>query len=115
MKLKWICPDAISVLFVIIGSVLLALTIVYRVNPVEGSVVNPDIRGTALHWILFCTTMPAWIAGVSLCGEVSVGSYKCAVVLMFLFQVLIYYSLGKITRLLLAAIRNRCRKSAETP
>jgi hypothetical protein len=115
MKLKWLRPDVISALFVIIGAVLLALTIIYRVNPVEGSVVDPQIRGTALHLTLLYTTMPAWIAGVSLCGALSASNYECAVLLMFLFQVLIYYALGKITKLILAPLCNRCKKSPKTP
>ncbi len=115
MKIKWLRPDIISAVFVIVGAVLLILTIKFRVNPVEGSVVDPGIRGTALHWILLCATMPAWFAGVSLCGKASAGNYQFAVTLMFLFQALIYYFLGKFTKLILSTIWNRCKKSAKTP
>ena len=115
MKIKWFRPDIISTVFVIVGAVLLILTIKFRVNPVEGSVVNPAIRGTALHWILLYTTMPAWTAGFTL-GEIAfVDNYETAVVLMFLIQVLLYYFLGKIAYLVVAIIRNRCCKSGKTP
>jgi hypothetical protein len=115
MKIKWLRPDIISAVFVIVGVVLLILTLMFRVNPVEGSVVNPAIFGTALHWILLYTTMPAWIAGVTLCNTASGDNYEFAVVLMFLIQVLFYYFMGKIASVVIAIIRNRCGKSGKTP
>jgi uncharacterized membrane protein len=115
MKIKWLRPDRISCVFVIVGVVLLILTLKFRVNPIEGSVVNPAIRGTVLHWILLYTTMPAWIAGVSLSDKISGNNYEFAAVLMFLIQVLLFYFLGKIMSLVFAIIRNRCWKSGKTP
>jgi hypothetical protein len=115
MKIKWLSPDIISVVFVIVGAVLLILTLKFRVNPVEGSVVNPAISGTALHWILLYTTMPAWTAGVTLGMIASLDNDVIAIVLMFLIQVLFYYFMGKIASLVIANIRNRCGKSSKTP
>jgi hypothetical protein len=115
MKIKWLRPDIISAVFVIVGVALLIMTLKYRVNPVEGSVVNTAIRGTALHWILLYTTMPAWIAGVSLSSIACGDNYNFAVVLMFLIQIFLYYFLGKIVCLVVAIIRNRCWKSGKTP
>ncbi|MGD0655593.1 MAG: hypothetical protein ABSA16_14730 [Thermoguttaceae bacterium] len=115
MKIKWLRPDIISRVFVIVGVVLLILTLKFRVNPIEGSVVNPAIRGTALHWILLYTTMPAWIAGVTLSDIASVDNYETSVVFMFLIQVPLYYFLGKIVSLVVALIRNCHWKSGKTP
>jgi hypothetical protein len=114
MKIKWLRPDIISAVFVLVGVVLLILTLKFRVNPVEGSVVNPAVRGTTLHLILLYTTMPAWTAGLTLGEIASVDNYETAVVLMFLIQVLLYYLLGKIVYLVVAIIRNRCWKSGKT-
>lgn len=115
MKLKWLFPNVLTICFVVIGAALLYLTIMYRVNPVEGSVVEPSVRGTALHYVLLFTTMPAWIAGFLLSGMLLGCTEKLAIVLMFLFQVLFYYFLGKLISLIVAIIRNHRRKSSGTP
>ena len=115
MKIKWLRPDIISAVFVIVGAVLLILTIKFRVNPVEGSVVNPAIRGTTLHYILLFTTMPAWIAGESLSNISFKDSYEFAIALMFIFQVLLYLFLGKVVSFLVSVIWNRCSKSNKSP
>jgi len=56
--------------FAAAGMVLMVLTLAWRINPVEGSVVprfltsNP--LGIALFYVLFATCMPALIAGTVL-------------------------------------------------
>jgi hypothetical protein len=52
--------------FVIIGAILMSFTLYFRINPVESSVVDPRICGSVFHWILFITSMPAWILGLLL-------------------------------------------------
>lgn len=49
--------------FVLVGLALMALTLQFRVNPAEGSVVDERILGTPIHMLLLVTTMPAWLAG----------------------------------------------------
>jgi hypothetical protein len=115
MKMKWLRPDVISCLFVIVGAALLILTLKYRVNPVEGSVVDPAVRGGALHWILLFTTMPAWIAGATLGLTVFGDVAAIEIAFMFLIQTALYYFLGKIVSLAVAVIRKGLLKSDKTP
>ena len=91
--------DAFAVVLEIIGVILLALTLVFNVNPVEVTVVNDAIAGSAFHWILFITTMPAWIAGI-IVGMGTVLSLP----LMFIFQIILYWFFGKVIRFLFKTI-----------
>ena len=94
--------DPYVIVSVITGVILLTLTLLFRVNPVEGSVVNEAISGTFFVYILLFTTMPAWIAGIFI-GFATFMS----VPLMFLFQVTIYTFLGLLLRLIHRGIK-RC-------
>ncbi len=96
---KKIVLDPYVIVSVIIGVVLLTLTLIFRVNPVEASVVNEAIVGTPFHFFLLCTTMPAWIAGIVI-GFTTIISYP----LMFLFQIIIFTFLGLLLRLIHRAI-----------
>ena len=60
--------DRIAVVTAAIGMGLMVLTLVWRVNPVEGSVM-PDFLtnnpfGLALTFVLLGTCMPVWIVAV---------------------------------------------------
>ena len=77
------------------GIVLMALTLYYRVNPVEGSVVNEAVRGTWLHYVLMITTMPAYIAGLVLASFL-----KVFVPAVFIVQIILYTGLGLLLRLI---------------
>ena len=89
---KIVC-DLYVIVLVLMSVVLMALTLYFRVNPVEGSVVDEAICGKPFHYVLLITTMPAWIAGVFL-GGVSILSYP----LMFIIQIAIYTGLGILLR-----------------
>jgi hypothetical protein len=111
MKRKWLYSNILSFALVIIGVVLLSLTLKYRVNPVEGSVVDPNILGTSLHYILLPTTMPAWIAGESLASIISFKhNLELAVTFMYLFQILEYYFLGTLIYFIIRLAWNHCSK-----
>jgi len=97
--------DVIAIVFVIIGVILLSLTLVFRVNPVEGSVVNDAIVGTTFHWFLLITTMPAWIAGI-IVGMTTFLSFP----FMFVFQIIIFWSMAKIVRLSYKTIKRLLSK-----
>ena len=97
--IKSLFTDAFAVVLEIIGVILLVLTLVFGVNPLEGSVVNDAIAGTAFHWILFVTTMPAFIAGC-IVGMWTVLSFP----LMFVFQIILCWFLGKVIRFLFKTI-----------
>jgi hypothetical protein len=68
MKKFW--KDWIAIWSAAVGMVLMAFTLAWRINPVEGSVVprflfdNP--LGVAVFWVLFVTCMPVWIVGMML-------------------------------------------------
>jgi len=75
---------------VFVGIVLLSLTLLFRLNPVDGSVVNDHLqKSPGIVYFLFITTMPAWAAGVALGG-----GKLLSLLLMFLFQSILYSSLG---------------------
>jgi hypothetical protein len=68
MKKFW--TDRVALSFAAAGIILMAFTLAWRINPVEGSVV-PDYLfnnpvGVAVFWVLFVTCMPAYIAGLTL-------------------------------------------------
>ena len=99
---KNIVCDPYVIVSVITGVILLILTLLFKVNPAEGSVVNEAVRGTIFHYFLLCTTMPAWIAGI-LIGFTTFLSFP----LMFLFQIIIFTILGLLLRLAHRGIK-RC-------
>lgn len=96
LKLQKIIYDPYVLVSAAIGLLLMALTVYFRVNPVEGSVVHESIRGTAVHYLLLMTTMPAYIAGM-LVGNAAWISY----VLMFTVQAVLYACLGLLLRFII--------------
>ena len=105
MKNFW--TDQIALLTSGIGIALMILTVVWRVNPVEGSVM-PDFLtgnpfGEALLYVLIVTCMPVWIptvfSGVVLASFAgvpesdSLGLSNGAAVIV---QGFVYYMFGKL-------------------
>jgi hypothetical protein len=77
-----------------IGLSLMVLTLYFDVNPIEGSVVAREIAGTWIHFLLFVTCMPAWIAGLFLSMIVPLPF----AVMACLSQILLYFLVGKVVR-----------------
>ena len=98
-NLKKVLYDPYIIASVIIGVILLTLTLIFRVNPVEGAVVSEAVRGTLFHNLLLYTTMPAWIAGMVV-GFSTFLAYP----LMFLFQIALFSISGLIFRLIIKGI-----------
>ncbi|MHC4658001.1 MAG: hypothetical protein ACYS83_02335 [Planctomycetota bacterium] len=97
--IKWLFTDWVAAVLMIAGSILLALTLRYGVNPFEFTVVDEDILGTPLHYVLFITTVPAWIAGVVIgCSLLGWEGMFLPGLFMFIVQVLLYGFLGKAMR-----------------
>ena len=69
-------------------------TLLFDINPVEGSVVPEYIQGTGFHIFLFIASMPAWIVGLMISGVLPVPFP----VMACMIQVLFYGILGKIIR-----------------
>ena len=84
---------------VVIGVVLMVLTILTRVNPVEGSVVRPEFLQTPLGrpilMFLLITSLPGW-AGVILTAAVDPSSPIAWWIELLIFQIVGYWILGKI-------------------
>ena len=99
MKKFW--TDPIALVTSGIGMVLMILTAVWRVNPVEGSVV-PDFLesnpfGIALLFVLLVTCMPVWIPTVFLAVQlVGESEYALANTVAVIVQGLVYYMVGRL-------------------
>ena len=100
---KIVCDPYVGV-SVFVGVVLMALTLYYRVNPVEGSVVNEAVRGTWFHYVLMVTTMPAYITGLVLAPFL-----KVFVPAVFIVQIILYTCLGLLLRLIICTIHRSDR------
>ncbi len=99
--------NVVSNSFMIIGVLLLCLALYFEVNPVEASVVNPLIRGSWIHIFLFVTTMPALMV-LLIAGDGIV-----SLALMFLIQMGVFWSMGRISALLFSFIGQRKIKKAD--
>jgi len=94
MSLRNLFKDRFFYITAIIGLVFMLLTLHFNINPVEGSVVPENIRGTGFHIFLFITSMPAWIAGLMVSNVLPIPFP----VMACLMQILLYGILGKIIR-----------------
>ncbi len=109
--------DRIAISTALAGTVLMVFTIVWRINPVEGSVVPRFLTGTpvglAVVWLLFVTCMPAWIAGVFFAHAIPMVSpysdsgWRIACCLMFVTQFMLYFGLGRVGSLIVRAAKRR--------
>ena len=95
-----IFASASANIFMIIGVMLLCLALYFGVNPADGSVVNPLVRGTWIHIFLFVTTVPALMV-LLIAGDGIVGF-----ALMFFIQTCVFWSLGRVWALLFSYCRN---------
>jgi hypothetical protein len=110
MKNFW--KDRVALAFAVAGMVLMVLTIIWRVNPVEGSVIprflTGNLVGMGVLWILLITCMPVWIVTTVL-GTVILGSDRnldwfphwlhVFDMARVLFQGIVYFLIGKLVSL----------------
>ena len=94
MLLRNLLKDRFFWITAMIGLVFMLLSLHFNINPVEGSVVPENIRGTGFHIFLFITSMPAWIAGLMVNNVLPIPFP----VMACLMQILLYGILGKIIR-----------------
>lgn len=89
--------DWVVLIFMITGIILLALTLAFEVNPIEGSVIDDAIKGTAFCLFLLITTLPALIAGLLLLGMLGETTFVSVIFFPFMFivQILLYWIVGK--------------------
>lgn len=97
--------NAIANIFMIIGVVLFGLTLYFGINPAEGSVVDPLVRGTWIHAFLFIATIPA-LTVMLFAGDGIIGF-----TLMFFSQTCVFWILGRLSALLFSSIAQQKRKN----
>jgi hypothetical protein len=102
--LLFIFGSAAVLIFIIIGLVLLGLALHFGVNPADGSVVDPLVRGTWIHIFLFVTTIPALMV-LLVAGDGIVG-----IALMCSIQTCVFWTLGKIWALLWSSITQQKKR-----
>jgi hypothetical protein len=99
--MKKFSTDWIALVTSGIGMALMILTAVWRVNPVEGSVV-PDFLtgnpfGEALLFVLLVTCMPVWIPTVFIVVQlVGESEFALANTVAVIVQGLVYYMFGRL-------------------
>ena len=103
--LPFIFGSAAANIFMIIGVVLLCLTLYFGVNPADGSVVNPLVRGTWIHIFLFITTIPALMV-MLVAGDDIVGF-----ALMFFMQTCVFWTLGRVWVFIFSSITQQKGKN----
>jgi len=110
MKTFW--TDRVAIVTTLVGIILMVLTIVWRINPVEGSVMPRFLTGNpvgiAVIFILLVTCMPAWIVAVSV-GMLLPFSERTQEVLvyvsMLILQGVIYFMIGKLISVCVRKVR----------
>jgi hypothetical protein len=102
-RMKKFYTDRIAIVTALVGIILMVLTIIWRINPVEGSVIprfltgNP--LGVAVICVLLATCMPAWIVAVSVCMLLPFAERTqdvLACVAMLMLQGVSYFMVGKL-------------------
>lgn len=88
--------------FTVVGVILMILTIVWRINPVEGSVVPDFLKANAIGSIvvgcLLVTCMPVWILSFWMASILPIPDsikYPLTFGLMILLQALAYGLVGR--------------------
>lgn len=106
--------DKVAIPISLIGVGLMLLTILWRINPAEGSVVPTFLTGSAtgrvVIGVLLVTCMPAWIIAVSVCYLLPFPEefqYALACVSMLVFQGLGYFMIGKLLSVGVRRIKGR--------
>jgi hypothetical protein len=104
MKNFW--SDKIAIVTTLVGVGLMMLTIVWRINPVEGAVIPQFLTGNpvgvAVIFILLATCLLVWLPAVSLVTFIPVSEqtqYVIACGIMIFLQCLLYFMVGKLISL----------------
>ena len=113
MKKFWL--DRTALVFAVVGVILMAFTIEWNINPVEGSVVprflfdNP--LGNVVFWILYVTCMPVFMMTMILFGDRNFSWVPNWIpvweVMMFSLQVIICFLIGKVVSVCVRKLQKR--------
>ena len=112
MKKLW--GDKIALITALIGVILMVLTIIWRVNPVEGSVLPDFLKttfvGKCIFYLLFGTSMPVWFL-ISMVDQLIPFSFHlpwfilCGGILVV--QAFVYFWIGKLISLLVHKLKRK--------
>ena len=95
------------------GVLLIALALVFHVNPVEGSVMprwmTTTIWGNVVYAILMAAAIPAWVVYTLLLRHVYPANTSDTVILLsfLVTQVAVFYSIGKTITALFKRVSRR--------
>ena len=105
-KMTTFMKDKTAIAFALTGIGLMILTILWRINPYEGSVIPNFLKsnpfGVGVIWVLLITCMPVWISVVSLSMLIPLSEpiqHGIACGLMIIFQGVLYFLIGKLVSL----------------
>lgn len=99
----------VSFAFIVIGWILLAIGLAHGVNGVEGSVVDPAIRGTIWLDVLDMTMVPAWFIGCAAAETFDLRGGHSIEIMMYLAQAVLYGFIGILLVLFVTAISRSIR------
>jgi hypothetical protein len=112
MRRFW--KDRIAIATALVGVGLMILTIIWRINPAEGSVVprflTSNAAGVAVIYVLLATCMPVWIPAVSLTMLIPLPEhiqYGLACGFMIILQCMVYFMIGKLISLCVRKLSRR--------
>ena len=104
MKRFW--TDKIAITTALVGVALMGLTIIWHINPVEGSVMPRFLTGNpvglAVICILLATCLLVWLPTVSMVTFIPLSEqaqYVIACGVMLMLQCLVYFMVGKLISL----------------
>jgi len=105
-RLKKVRTERIALVTSGVGMALMILTVVWRINPVEGSVslvprsLEGNPFGEALMYVLLVTCMPVWVptvfSVVVLAGPPESDSWELANGAAVIVQGIVYFMFGKL-------------------
>ncbi len=99
--------DRVAIVAAVIGAVLMALSVAWRVNPVEGGVMPSFLKagvGMAVGVVLIVTSIPTWIVGAPLVFVLPAPLVGPGMVLV---SAVLYFGLGEGLSLAIRRLKGR--------
>jgi len=119
--MKLLRANRIAAITALAGVTLMVFTILWRINPFEGSVVprfltdNPI--GIGVFWVLFVACMPAWIVSITLCRLLPLperAQWLLACCSMLVLQCITWFLIGKLISLCVRKISGGRSRASST-
>ena len=97
---EFIKKNLLIIVFASIGLILILFALYHEINPIEASVVSNRIQGSNLHLLLLVLCYPAMFIALF----ISFFSPYFYYIFACLFQILIYFSFGKILSIVISKL-----------